>query len=415
MNDLPLLELHSVTKFFCRDARLAQRYGVADIARAVIGPGQQRTAPRRGEFASVDGVSLTLGRGEGLAIMGQNGAGKTTLLRLIAGFIEPDAGEVVVRGRVNTVTELGQGLNPQLSGRENAELGLACRGIPRSDVPALISAIAEFAELGDAIDSPVGTYSTGMRMRLSFGIAVHVPCDLLLIDEVLAVGDIRFQNKCMAVIYRHLEQGGALILISHHIPQILAICERGAVIDRGRMVIDDGVNVAADHFLSLLKEIRTVEQPNEEPSGDAVVGDVRVRSSDGGPLLPGGTIDIEIEYTVNKLVDVQCVVMVWTGDLSTYITGAVDAVYSPATKGERVVRRCTIPSAPFTPGTYAVRCSVQDATTSYPLTTFGFRQQPVFFAIEGTTERRDVLIKNGGQLVTVEYQWGSPRGSDAPA
>lgn len=415
MDDLPLLELRSVTKYFCRDARLAQRYGLADIVRAFVRPGRGRGGPRRGEFASVDGVSFSVARGEGLAIMGQNGAGKTTLLRLIADLIKPDSGEVVLRGRVNSVIELGQGLNAQLSGRENAELGLACRGIPRKSVPALVAAIIAFAELGDAIDSPVGTYSTGMRMRLSFGIAVHVPCDLLLIDEVLAVGDLRFQNKCMAVIRRHMDKGGALILISHQIPQILAVCQRGVVIDQGRLLADGDVDMAADRFLDLLNEVQTVGQRAEPPSGEAAVLNIHVGSCDDGPLRPGGGMDIEVEYSVNKPANTVCALMIWSRDLSTCITSVVDPVEGRAHAGERVVRRCTIPSVPLTPGTYAVRCSLLDASSFYPLATYGFEQPPCYFTLEGEVDRRAVLMRNGGQLVSVDNHWGSPRGGDASA
>ena len=414
MNDRPLVELRSVSKYFCRDARLARRYGLVDIARALVPPGKDRAGPRSGEFASVDDVSFSVARGEGVAIMGQNGAGKTTLLRLIAGLIQPDAGSIVVSGRVNAVIELGQGLNPQLSGRENAELGLACRGIPRAQVSGLVASIVDFAELGEAVDSPVGTYSTGMRMRLSFGIAVHVPCDLLLIDEVLAVGDIRFQNKCMAVIRRHMSQGGALILISHQIPQILAVCGRGLVLDHGRPVFEGDVNLAADHYLGLLNRQPIVEQPVDHQSGDAAVLDIRVTSSDGGSMRPGGSIDIEVEYRTNKIVDVVCGLMVWTGDLSVCVTSVADEARRPAFVGEHVVRRCTISSMPLIPGTYAIRCSLLDEATMYPMATFGFEQPPCYFTIEGNVDRRAVLMRNTGQLVTVDHHWGGPRDSESP-
>lgn len=152
----PVLELHAVSKYFCRDTQLARRYGLADIMRELSPLTRARSGPRRGEFASLEDVSIAVRPGEAVAIMGPNGAGKTTLLRLIAGLIKPDRGTIEVNGRINSVIELGQGLNQQLSGRENVELQLAWRGVPRSHVPSLIETIVEFAELGKRSTAPWG-------------------------------------------------------------------------------------------------------------------------------------------------------------------------------------------------------------------------------------------------------------------
>ncbi len=409
----PLLELCAVSKYFCRDPRQAQRYGLVDLARACNPLARQRTGPRRGEFPSVDGISFSIGPGEAVAIMGPNGAGKTTLLRLIAGLIRADMGYVRVMGRVNSVIELGQGLNPQLTGRENAELGLSYRGVARAGVRDIIPAIAAFAELDDAFDSPVGTYSTGMRMRLAFAIAVSAPCDLLLLDEVLAVGDLRFQRKCMARIQRFIDEGGSLILISHQIVQMLSVCERGIVIDHGKMVFDGDIHLAGDYLLTLLGDSPSPTAPDGTDADDITMVDMRIVPVDDGPLRTGGRLDVELEFVANTTVELICGVAIWSQDLSVCITGAIEPAPTPVLPG-RHVRRCRFAQLPLMTGNYAVRCSILDPKTMHPFAMLGYNDPPKRLEIKGDINNLSVIKKSIRQLIECDYNWDIRCGDSAP-
>jgi lipopolysaccharide transport system ATP-binding protein len=186
-----LIKVEAVKKKFCRSLRRSLQYGMQDIAADLMG---LRMSPklRRGEFYAVNGVSFELRRQECLGIIGKNGAGKTTLLKMLNGLIKPDDGAITIRGRVGALIALGAGFNPLLSGRENIYVNGAILGMNKAEINAKRESIIDFAEIGDFIDAPVQSYSSGMVVRLGFAIAIHCHPDSLLLDEVLAVGDTAF-------------------------------------------------------------------------------------------------------------------------------------------------------------------------------------------------------------------------------
>lgn len=180
------------------------------------------------------GVDLTLGPGEALGVVGRNGSGKTTLLRLAAGVYRPDAGEVRVRGRRAALLELGAGFHPELSGWENAEIAALAAGLTRREHQARRGEIAAFAGLDGAMDAPLRTWSAGMVLRLGFAVATALEPELLIVDEVLAVGDLEFQAKCLERVASLRARGAALLLASHDLGLIEARCERAAWLDQGK-------------------------------------------------------------------------------------------------------------------------------------------------------------------------------------
>jgi ABC-type polysaccharide/polyol phosphate transport system ATPase subunit len=188
------------------------------------------------EFWAVRDLSMTVGRGETLGICGENGAGKSTLLKMIAGVLAPTHGEIVVRGRLSAVLELGAGFLGELTGRENAVLNGAILGLDEADMHERMDSILEFADLGDFVDSPVKTYSTGMYMRLGFAIASHVDAEILLFDEVLAVGDAAFQQKCAAWLRSLADSGTTVIVVSHDLQALATLCGRLALMENGELV-----------------------------------------------------------------------------------------------------------------------------------------------------------------------------------
>ena len=235
MSSQVVLEVMDVSQRFARGLREAMRYAADDILRQLLRP-QRRADPklRPGEFWALRNVSFTLRRGEAVGILGENGAGKSTLLKLIAGIYKPTVGNIHVTGRIGAIVELGSAFAPNLSGRENTRPQALLQGYSVDLLRRQLDRIIAFADLGDFIDTPVQHYSTGMRARLGFAVAAHGEPDLLVVDEVLAVGDLAFQNKCLRFVAEFRDRGGAVVFVGHNPAQMQAACERGIILECGR-------------------------------------------------------------------------------------------------------------------------------------------------------------------------------------
>jgi len=189
-------------------------------------------------FRALDNVSFDIARGETVGIIGRNGSGKSTLLQILVGTLQPNEGEVTVKGRVSALLELGAGFNPEFSGRDNAYLAGAIIGLSRAEMDKLLPQIEKFADIGEFIEQPVKTYSSGMYVRLAFSVAIHVSPDILVVDEALAVGDTAFQTKCLTRIRRMQSEGVSIILVTHSTNTLLEYCDRGIYLRRGELVLD---------------------------------------------------------------------------------------------------------------------------------------------------------------------------------
>jgi ABC-2 type transport system ATP-binding protein len=195
----------------------------------------------RDDFTALSGIDLQVPQGESVALLGRNGSGKSTLLKLVAGVMAPDAGEVRVRGRVAGLLEVGAGLHPDLTGRENVFLNASILGMAADEVRARFDDIVEFADVGDFLDTQVRFYSSGMFLRLAFAVAVHTDPDVFLVDEILAVGDEPFRAKCLERIERLRGEGRTLVVVSHDLDLVSRLCTRGIVLSSGRVVADGPV------------------------------------------------------------------------------------------------------------------------------------------------------------------------------
>lgn len=217
----------------------------------------RRGRSRYTEFAALTDVSLEITPGESVGLVGRNGSGKSTLLKLIAGIIEPTAGRIVSGGTIASMLELGAGFHPDFSGRENLFLNASILGFGEREVRQRFDEIVEFAELEDFIDAPVRTYSSGMQLRLAFAVASHVRADIMLLDEVFAVGDEAFQRKCMGKMFDFRKAGGTLVFVSHDPSAVERICERAVLMEAGH-VLDDGdpLDVLAHYHRVLAKDSR---------------------------------------------------------------------------------------------------------------------------------------------------------------
>jgi len=233
-----LVEASGVCKKFCRDLRRALRYGLQEVFDELFLRRRQEPSLREDEFWAIDQVSFQLRQGESLGVVGHNGAGKSTLLKLLIGRLKLTRGQITTRGRIVALTELGLGFDPVLSGRENAYINAAVLGVSRQETTRIMDDIIDFSGLGEFIDAPVQTYSSGMRARLGFSVAAHLEPDIMLVDEVLRVGDMVFKHKCVRRIKKYLDDGGSLILVSHDPYLVQSLCDRCLVIDRGRLMFE---------------------------------------------------------------------------------------------------------------------------------------------------------------------------------
>jgi len=228
-----LVTIENVSKKFCRTLKRSLWYGVKDIGSELFLRSNGHRGLRKEEFWAIRDVSLELRRGETLGLIGPNGAGKTTLLRMLNGLIKPDAGRIEIRGRMQALIALGAGFNPILTGRENIYVNAAVLGIPKSEVDCRFDEIVDFSGIEEFIDMPVQSYSSGMAVRLGFAVAVHMDPDILLIDEVLAVGDLSFQLKCHRKMSEFRQNGGTTVFVSHSMQAIRNVCKTGLWLENG--------------------------------------------------------------------------------------------------------------------------------------------------------------------------------------
>jgi len=243
--DGPVIELHEVWKSFQRHTgRLLLRSHIKTMfsKRAKLEP-----------FYALKNVSFRVERGESIGVIGGNGAGKSTLLSLVAGLVGADRGNLEVHGRVAALLELGSGFHPDLTGAENVVLNAALLGMSRHELRRAYARIVEFAEIADFMDEPIRTYSAGMTMRLAFAVAVNAAPDVLLIDEVLAVGDQAFQAKCLDKIQEFRRQGKTILCVSHAGSMIRQLCSRAIWLDHGDLLLDGTVGEVIDAYEGRLR------------------------------------------------------------------------------------------------------------------------------------------------------------------
>jgi len=236
-----LIKVNNVSKKFCRDFKKSLCYGLKDTASDIFNfnsnqHDKELLQLREGEFWANQNISFEVKRGESLGLIGYNGAGKTTLLKMLNGLIKPDTGSIEIHGKVGALIALGAGFNPILTGRENIYVNGSILGLHKKEIEGKLDEIIDFAELEAAIDAPVRTYSSGMQVRLGFAIAaVIIKPDILLLDEVLAVGDFKFRAKCLSRVNELKRSGTSLILVSHIAQQIVQNCDKCLFLQNGQI------------------------------------------------------------------------------------------------------------------------------------------------------------------------------------
>jgi len=267
------------------------------------GASKRKTALR--QIWALQGVSFDVERGEVVGIIGPNGAGKSTLLKILSRITEPTEGRVEIHGRVASLLEVGTGFHPELTGRENIYLSGALLGMRKADIARNLDEIIEFSGIEKFIDTPVKYYSSGMYVRLAFAVAAHLESDVLIVDEVLAVGDVAFQRKCLAKMEDVHEHGRTILFVSHNMPAVTRLCQRAILISDGTVQKDGPAQqIASDYLLSSLRMTaeRTWADPATAP-GDHVarLRSVRIKTEDGAAA---STVDIRRPVGVEMVYDV---------------------------------------------------------------------------------------------------------------
>jgi ABC-type polysaccharide/polyol phosphate transport system ATPase subunit len=254
---------------------------VRTLKELIVRRGRAPTA----EVWALRDVSVAVEPGDAVGLVGRNGSGKTTLLSLIAGIITPTSGRVAAGGRVASLLELGAGFHPDFSGRENVYLNGSLYGLKRRTIDERFDEIVAFAELEEFIDRPVRTYSSGMYMRLGFAVAAHIDADILLLDEVFAVGDEEFQRKCFAKIFEYKQRGGTIVFVSHDAASVERLCQRALLLRNGRVELDGSTQEAIARYHKLLADER---DPAEGAAGLHEYGSGEARIVAARLLGPGG-------------------------------------------------------------------------------------------------------------------------------
>ena len=350
-----VVEFDHVTKEY----RIAQE---RSNARALI-PGRWGEAASSSTFRALDDVSFTLGAGETLGLIGHNGAGKSTLLRVLAGIVEPSRGRSVVHGRFASLIELGIGFDEELTGRENVFFAGDLMGLGKSEVRRRFDDIVAFAGVESFLDMPVKRYSTGMRARLGFAVATSVDADVLLVDEVLSVGDFEFQRRSLERIREMCDSGAALIFVSHNLWSINSLCDRALLLDHGRVLVDGTPAEAIDRYMAELgvteldPEAGAVFEDFEVPA--ALAGRVVIDHIEAVPpvIRSGDPVAIRATITVEEPCDGVVVMSLFTSERAVYAErelGPSDFLRSPGT----VVVEASIDGVPLSPGRFQFRIAV---------------------------------------------------------
>lgn len=347
------------------------------------------------EFWGLQGINMAINNGQTIGIIGENGSGKSTLLKCIAKIIEPTRGEIMVNGKVSALLELGAGFEPNLTGRENIYLNGSILQLTKKQIDESFDDIVKFAELERFIDTPVKNYSSGMQIRLGFAVAVNVDPEVLLIDEILAVGDEAFQAKCFDKILEIKNRGKTIILVTHDLVAVRKVCDSAAWLDSGRLMKEGSTAEVIDAYLGsvhkkekeqLVDDIQEIlPQGNRYGSGEVRIAELKIRDGNGVPTKMfdlGAPIKVSMRYESGKdLGDLVFGVSIFAKD-GTYCFGTnsrVDDIVIPQSKGGGTVT-LAFNAVSLMAGTYLLDVAIFDPTCSH---TYDYLSRSYDFKIRG--------------------------------
>lgn len=305
-----IIKVEDLYKKFCRSIKRSMLYGSLDVARNMLGISYDSGKLRKSEFWSLEDVNFQLRKGEAMGVIGQNGSGKSTLLRLINGIYPPDRGEIMVKGRIGALIAVGAGFHPHMTGRENIYLNGTILGMTTKEINAKFDDIVKFADLGEFMDAPVATYSSGMSVRLGFSIAIHSDPEILLADEVLAVGDLSFALKCYRKIAEYRQKGGTIILVSHNMQLIRNVCQSVLWLDHGKTRMYGETQPVCDAYETFMLKKDSI---NAEGMGQRISNDpdanidsvefVNAKGEKATEFITGESFTMRINYDLKRRVE----------------------------------------------------------------------------------------------------------------
>ena len=424
---LPVVLAEGLSKRYSRNASTHRFYGFSQLLQAVLHPGNSIHL-RRDEFWAVHAVSFSIMPGTSLALIGANGSGKTTLLKMLAGLVTPDQGRVVVQGHVRPLINLGAGFNPRLSGLDNIRISASLAGFPNSESKAMVNRIVEFAELESFIDSPVEYYSSGMKARLGFSCAVAMKPDLLIIDEILSVGDQAFQEKSINRIHELREEGAAILLVTHSLERVATLCEQALWLSEGKLVQLGPAQEVMDAYLismetrgklELTKNLKGLREENqqrisakmaaESPYG-AIYSDftqiddlevrLRANGAETDTFPPHSEVTIDYAFRLKKLTNDLNVSLVFFSELGRKYS-AISTLNGDLLKNRASnLVRCQVrfPDFNFAPGKYVLLMPVHEGRS------YLYRDVVKRFTIthEGSVTSAMILLKATWKLTEAE-------------
>jgi len=369
----------------------------------------------RAPFKALDDVTFSVEQGEVLGIIGHNGAGKSTMLKLLANIAKPSRGSITVKGKVAPLIEVGAGLVGELTGRENIYLNGAILGIPKSEISSKLDDIVAFAELEEFIDTPIKRYSSGMSVRLGFAIATSVESDILIVDEVLAVGDLAFQRKCFDRMESLIkQQGKTVLLVSHNIRQVERLCSRVLILDHGRIIGDGEPRQICNRFYELsdqrIKEQHThgkdvSHSRKYETSGELELDGITLLDIDGRAtesIRPHQDMTVKLSLNVKiPLENVLLAVGVHTTDFIYLTTGlSDDDLPGLSLSVGRHEILCSIKRFPLNAGVYAIRVGIA-ASASQSMVFYG--DNLLNFQVVSDRQQRSLTASEG--FFSIETSW----------
>jgi lipopolysaccharide transport system ATP-binding protein len=356
-------------------------------------------------FWALRGIDFEVERGEVVGVIGANGAGKSTLLKILSQITDPTEGRVVIRGRLSSLLEVGTGFHPELSGRENIYLNGAILGMRRAEIKERFADIVEFSGIERFIETPVKFYSSGMYVRLAFAVAAHLDPDILLVDEVLAVGDLEFQRRCLGRMDEVAHSGRTILFVSHNLTSVAALCTRGVLLEEGRVVADGPVTDVLQRYVASTEHraansVR--ERVDRRGSGALRFVDVSVEGP-AGPLVLGEDAAVEIAYESSEpLRNVMVSLAVYgpMGEVVFHCSNRITGQELERVPSEGVFR-CSIPRLPLLPGRYSLNlyAEVQGLVADW------LEGAAVFDVLEGDFFGSGRLPEVSHGRVVIDHSW----------
>ena len=317
------------------------------------------------EFWALRDVSLQVNQGETVGLIGRNGAGKSTLLRIISRITEPTEGRLRIRGRAASLLEVGTGFHPELTGRENIYLNGAILGMPKSEIRAKFDEIVAFSEVAQFLDTPVKRYSSGMYVRLAFSVAAHLEPDILIVDEVLAVGDAAFQKKCLERMAEVSRMGRTILFVSHNLGLVKSMCRRGVLIEGGRVVCDDVVDATVAQYLERFEATASanlLERAQRHGTGRVRLSRLDIRDSKlaiTGRVAAGQAVQFVFHVT-GRLPELTCAFTIYDsiGQAITCFDSALQDSPNPGAVTGTSSFVCELSELFLTPGRYRINAAL---------------------------------------------------------